>query len=70
MICVFTLIISGALWRSFLPFNFSSARVFAGDTGAIVSGLYLAAISIEGTQIPATMLTLFAPVLALGIPYS
>jgi len=52
----------------FLPYNFYPAKIFMGDAGSQFLGFSLAAISIMGTLKSATLLSLFVPVLALGIP--
>jgi UDP-GlcNAc:undecaprenyl-phosphate GlcNAc-1-phosphate transferase len=53
---------------AFLPYNFYPAKIFMGDAGSQFLGFTLAAISIMGTLKSATLLSLFVPVLALGIP--
>jgi UDP-GlcNAc:undecaprenyl-phosphate/decaprenyl-phosphate GlcNAc-1-phosphate transferase len=53
---------------AFLPYNFYPAKIFMGDAGSQFLGFSLAAISIMGTLKSATLLSLFVPVLALGIP--
>jgi len=55
----------------FLPFNWPHARLFLGDTGSMLIGFLLAALSVmgvytRGSEIP--LLAVFAPVLVLGIP--
>ncbi len=53
---------------AFLRFNFHPARIFLGDGGAMLVGYLLAAISITGALKSAAAVTVFVPVLALGIP--
>jgi UDP-GlcNAc:undecaprenyl-phosphate GlcNAc-1-phosphate transferase len=56
----------GAL-LGFLPFNFSPARIFLGDTGALLTGFSLALLALEGYA-KATLLTFVVPILALAVP--
>jgi UDP-GlcNAc:undecaprenyl-phosphate GlcNAc-1-phosphate transferase len=56
----------GAL-LGFLPFNFSPARIFLGDTGALFIGYVLSLISLEAYQ-KVTVLTFIVPILALAVP--
>lgn len=52
----------------FLPYNFNPAKIFMGDAGSMFLGLILAAVSIEGALKGATVLTVLAPIFALGVP--
>ncbi|EFI41759.1 MULTISPECIES: glycosyltransferase family 4 protein [Peptoniphilus] len=52
----------------FLPFNFNPAKIFMGDTGALFLGFVLSYISVEGIMKSAAALTIFVPVLILGVP--
>ena len=52
----------------FLPFNFYPARIFMGNPGSMFIGFILAAISIVSFQKSSTVITLFIPVIALGVP--
>lgn len=56
----------GAL-LGFLPFNFSPARIFLGDTGALFIGYVLSLIALEAYQ-KVTVLTFLVPILALAVP--
>jgi UDP-GlcNAc:undecaprenyl-phosphate GlcNAc-1-phosphate transferase len=56
----------GAL-LGFLPFNFSPARIFLGDTGALFIGYMLSLLAIEGYA-KASLLTFVVPLLALAVP--
>lgn len=51
----------------FLPYNFSPARIFLGDTGALFIGFTLALLALEGYR-QATILTFLVPLLALAVP--
>jgi len=53
---------------AFLYFNFHPARVFMGDTGAMLLGLLLAADALESTSQGAAVTTLMLPVVVLLIP--
>ena len=52
----------------FLPFNFSPAKTFIGDTGSNFIGFSLSIISILGVAKTYTMAVIVLPVIALGLP--
>jgi UDP-GlcNAc:undecaprenyl-phosphate GlcNAc-1-phosphate transferase len=56
----------GAL-LGFLPFNFSPAKIFLGDTGALLTGFSLSLLALE-SYAKATLLTFVVPILALAVP--
>ena len=58
---------SGAL-VGFLPFNFSQAKTFIGDTGSNFLGFMLAVVSILGVAKTYTMAVIVLPVKVLGLP--
>lgn len=62
-----TLALAGSA-LAFLRFNFYPAEIFLGDGGAMLIGYLLAAISITGALKSAAAVTVFVPMLALGIP--
>jgi UDP-GlcNAc:undecaprenyl-phosphate GlcNAc-1-phosphate transferase len=64
-ICV-GLALFGAL-LGFLPYNFAPARIFLGDTGALLIGFVLSLLALEGTRRLA-LLTFVVPMLALAVP--
>src|SRR5438093_2019820 len=66
-VTVISLALAGSL-LGFLPYNFSPARVFLGDSGSQFLGLTLAVISIRGAQKSATIVAILAPILVLGLP--
>jgi UDP-GlcNAc:undecaprenyl-phosphate GlcNAc-1-phosphate transferase len=66
-VTVIALALSGAL-LGFLPYNFSPARIFLGDSGSQFLGVTLAVISIRGLQKSATVVAILAPLLVLGLP--
>jgi UDP-GlcNAc:undecaprenyl-phosphate GlcNAc-1-phosphate transferase len=51
----------------FLPFNFSPARIFLGDTGALFIGYGLSLLALEGYR-QLSLLTFLVPLLALAVP--
>lgn len=53
----------GYLW-----FNKPPAKIYMGDAGATFLGFILAIIALDGAFKQATVLSLFIPVLALGVP--
>lgn len=53
---------------AFLKYNHHPAKVFVGDSGATFIGFMIAVISLEGVFKQATVISLFIPVLALGVP--
>jgi UDP-GlcNAc:undecaprenyl-phosphate/decaprenyl-phosphate GlcNAc-1-phosphate transferase len=52
----------------FLRHNFYPARIFMGDSGALLLGFVLATVSIQGLLKTAATVALFFPLLALAIP--
>lgn len=52
----------------FLPFNFHPARIFMGDSGSMFLGFNLAALAAIGLTKSATVISLFIPVVILGLP--
>lgn len=58
---------AGAL-VGFLPFNFSPAKTFIGDTGSNFIGFSLAVISILGVAKTYTAAVIVLPIIALGLP--
>lgn len=60
-------IIAGAS-LGFLPFNFNPAKIFMGDTGALLLGYMLAVTSVMGMVKSVAAVALAVPVFALGLP--
>lgn len=52
----------------FLAYNFYPARIFMGDSGAVFLGYTIAVLAVNGSFKSATVISLFVPVLALGVP--
>ena len=59
--------LAGAL-VGFLPFNFSPAKTFIGDTGSNFLGFSLSIISILGMAKTYTMAVIVLPLIVLGLP--
>ncbi len=53
---------------AYLRYNKHPARIFMGDAGATFIGFILAVIALDGAFKQATVLSLFIPILALGVP--
>ena len=52
----------------FIPYNFNPAKIFMGDTGALLLGYVLATVSVMGMFKFYTIVTFVVPVLALALP--
>jgi UDP-GlcNAc:undecaprenyl-phosphate GlcNAc-1-phosphate transferase len=52
----------------FLRHNFYPARIFMGDSGALLLGFVLAAVPLQGLLKTASIVTLFFPLLVLAVP--
>ncbi|GAB6099411.1 hypothetical protein JCM16358_12900 [Halanaerocella petrolearia] len=61
------LILAGST-LGFLKYNFNPAEIFMGDSGSMFLGYALAVISLTGMVKSATAITIFAPILVLGVP--
>jgi UDP-GlcNAc:undecaprenyl-phosphate/decaprenyl-phosphate GlcNAc-1-phosphate transferase len=64
---VLSAIIAGAC-LGFLRHNFYPARIFMGDSGALLLGFLLACVSIQGLLKTAATVALFFPLFALAVP--
>jgi len=64
---VLSAIVAGACF-AFLRHNFYPARIFMGDSGALLIGFVLATISIQGLLKTAATVALFFPLITLAIP--
>lgn len=60
-------IVAGAAF-GFLLYNFYPAKMFMGDAGATFLGYALAVIAVDGAFKRAAALSVFVPLLALGVP--
>lgn len=52
----------------FLPYNFNPAKLFMGDTGALLLGFVLSTISVQGLFKGYAVISIAAPFLILGLP--
>jgi UDP-GlcNAc:undecaprenyl-phosphate/decaprenyl-phosphate GlcNAc-1-phosphate transferase len=64
---ILSAIVAGAC-VGFLRHNFFPARIFMGDSGALVLGFTLATVSVSGLLKTASAVVLFAPLVVLAIP--
>lgn len=54
----------------FLKYNFNPAQIFLGDSGSMFLGFNLGAFAIVGLTKSAALVSIFIPILILGIPIS
>ncbi|HZK44071.1 MAG TPA: MraY family glycosyltransferase [Syntrophomonadaceae bacterium] len=52
----------------FLPYNFHPAKTFMGDSGSNLLGFILGCLAVMSAAKSATLLSLFVPIVILGIP--
>ncbi len=52
----------------FIPFNFNPAKIFMGDTGALLLGFTLSTVSVLATFKFYAIITFVVPILALALP--
>src|SRR5882762_3320194 len=64
---IMTAVVCGAC-LGFLRHNFYPARIFMGDSGAMLLGFVLGAVSIQGLLKTAATVALFFPLLVLAVP--
>lgn len=62
------LVVVGAGCLAFLRYNFSPARIFMGDSGALMVGFAFAAAAAAGTAKGPAAVALLVPVVSLGVP--
>ena len=53
---------------AFLPFNFSSTKIFLGESGSTLLGFCLAGTALVGYWASDSVVKLFIPILILGVP--
>lgn len=68
LIAILLITALGGAIMGFLPFNFSPARTFIGDTGSNFLGFALSIISILGLAKTYTAIVLIAPIIVLALP--
>ncbi len=61
-------LILGVSAIAFLRVNFHPAKIFMGDTGALFLGFSLSVLSVLGLTKMATTVSIFLPVLVMGVP--
>ncbi|WP_127509904.1 glycosyltransferase family 4 protein [Paenibacillus humicus] len=61
-------VITVGISAGYLVFNRPPAKVFMGDAGATYLGFMLGVIALDGAFKQATLLSLFIPILSLGVP--
>ncbi|MCM3749299.1 undecaprenyl/decaprenyl-phosphate alpha-N-acetylglucosaminyl 1-phosphate transferase [Paenibacillus pasadenensis] len=61
-------VITAGVCAGYLLFNRPPAKVFMGDAGATFLGFMLGVIALDGAFKQATLLSLFIPILSLGVP--
>ena len=64
---ILSAIVAGACF-GFLRHNFYPARIFMGDSGALLLGFILATLSVEGLLKTAATVALFFPLIVLAVP--
>jgi UDP-GlcNAc:undecaprenyl-phosphate GlcNAc-1-phosphate transferase len=64
---ILSAIVVGACF-GFLRHNFYPARIFMGDSGALLLGFVLAAVPLQGLLKTASIVTLFFPLAVLAVP--
>jgi len=67
LITVMAVVLCGSL-IGFLPYNFNPASIFLGDSGSLVIGFILAALSVQGSQKASTAVAVGIPLIAFGVP--
>jgi UDP-GlcNAc:undecaprenyl-phosphate GlcNAc-1-phosphate transferase len=67
LVAVLFVALAGAV-AGFLPFNFPAASKHLGDSGALLLGVLLAALSISGFVDETGRVPLYIPIVALGVP--
>lgn len=65
--CVLAAILAASA-LGFLRYNFHPAKTFMGDCGSLFLGFMLGALAVMGFSKGATLISLFSPLLIMGIP--
>ncbi len=66
-IYIYCVVVAGAAF-GFLPHNFNPAKIFMGDTGAMLLGYMLAVIAAIGAVKSVAAIALIIPVFTIGVP--
>lgn len=67
LVTIITLVFSGVL-IGFLRYNFNPASIFLGDSGSLLIGFTLAALSVVSSQKASTVVAVAIPLMACGLP--
>jgi UDP-GlcNAc:undecaprenyl-phosphate/decaprenyl-phosphate GlcNAc-1-phosphate transferase len=67
LVAAIVIALTGSL-IGFLRYNFNPASIFLGDSGALLIGFLLGALSIEGAQKASTAVAVAIPLMAFGLP--
>lgn len=67
LVTIIAVALCGAL-IGFLRYNFNPASIFLGDSGSLLIGFTLAALSVRGTQKASTAVAIAIPLTAFGVP--
>ncbi|MEA1961831.1 MAG: MraY family glycosyltransferase [Bacillota bacterium] len=67
MVFITAMVLVAAI-AGFLPYNFHPARTFMGDSGSNFLGFVLGCLAIAGMAKSAAIISLFVPIVILGIP--
>ena len=68
MSIVLPAVILSASIMGFLKYNFHPAKIFMGDSGSLFLGFMLSGLSVIGLTKGAAVVSIFVPILILGIP--
>jgi UDP-GlcNAc:undecaprenyl-phosphate/decaprenyl-phosphate GlcNAc-1-phosphate transferase len=60
-------VLAGAL-AGFLPYNFSPATIFLGDSGSLLIGYLMSVLALQSLEKGVTAVLVLVPILALGLP--
>ena len=66
-VAIISLIVAGSC-LGFLPYNFNPAKIFMGDTGALLLGFLLSVITVEGIMKSVATIAMAVPIIILGVP--
>jgi UDP-GlcNAc:undecaprenyl-phosphate GlcNAc-1-phosphate transferase len=67
LISFLAVVLAGSI-LGFLPYNFSPASIFLGDSGSLYIGFLLSALGLAGSQKAQTMVAVAIPVICFGLP--
>ena len=67
-ICAAAMVAMAGSCLAFLQYNFNPAKIFMGDTGSMLLGYIIGAVSVMGSMKTATVVVLIVPLVALAVP--